>query len=207
MVSKIGIISDVHACPKPLKAALSIFKKQKTDAIVCAGDIAGYGNDLGNTIDLLMQCRAQTILGNHDVWLMDGPHDKDKKWVNSFLMKLPFKRKFKILNKKIYLVHASPPLSMMKGIKLLDYEGRLLSDQVKEWEVYLEPFAFDVLIVGHTHQVFAQQLGGTLVINPGSTKFNHTCAILTLPDMTVQFFPLPGKNPILAWNWQTFFSD
>ena len=40
-----------------------------------------------------------------------------------------------------------------------------------------------VLLVGHTHQVFCEQLGNTLVINPGSTRFKRTCAILSLPDL------------------------
>ncbi len=104
------------------------------------------------------------------------------------------------------MVHASPPESLMKGIKLLDYDGNLMPDQKAYWSTCLNPFDFDVLVVGHTHQVFARQLGSTLVINPGSTKFNHTCAILTLPDMAVEFFPLSGKTPITAWNWGTFFA-
>ena len=62
----------------------------------------------------------------------------------------------------------------------------------------------DVLIVGHTHQVFSEQLGDVLVINPGSTTFNHTCAILTLPEMKVDIFPLSNKEPILCWNWSMF---
>jgi len=25
--------------------------------------------------------------------------------------------------------------------------------------------------------------------------------MLTLPEMTIQVFPLSGKNPVLSWNW------
>jgi Icc-related predicted phosphoesterase len=59
-----------------------------------------------------------------------------------------------------------------------------------------------VLIVGHTHQVFAEQLGRTLVINPGSTKFNHTCAILRLPELALEIRPLANQTPVLSWHWR-----
>ncbi len=62
-------------------------------------------------------------------------------------------------------------------------------------------FKHDVLIVGHTHQVFAEQLGRTLVINPGSPRFNHCCAVLSLPDMTVEWFALSGEMINYTWNW------
>ncbi len=37
---KIGLISDVHATPDPLREALSIFQKEDVDISLCAGDIA-----------------------------------------------------------------------------------------------------------------------------------------------------------------------
>ena len=43
--------------------------------------------------------------------------------------------------------------------------------------------------------------GDLLVVNPGSTLFNHTCAILSLPEMAVEVFSLSGKEPLLVWNW------
>jgi predicted phosphodiesterase len=58
-----------------------------------------------------------------------------------------------------------------------------------------------VLIVGHTHQVFAEQLGKTLVINPGSTRFNHCCAMLSLPNITIKWFSLSGQKITYTWNW------
>jgi predicted phosphodiesterase len=58
-----------------------------------------------------------------------------------------------------------------------------------------------VLIVGHTHQVFTEYLGDILVINPGSSAFNHSCAILHLPEMRVQTFALSGKAIERTWNW------
>ena len=39
------------------------------------------------------------------------------------------------------------------------------------------------------------------MVNPGSSAFNHSCAILSLPEMTVQVFPLSDKEIEKTWNW------
>ena len=75
---------------------------------------------------------------------------------------------------------------------------------MENWTQRLEGFEHDVLVVGHTHQVFAEQLGRTLVINPGSTQFNHSCGILSLPDMQFELFSLSNETILKSWNWGTF---
>lgn len=59
----------------------------------------------------------------------------------------------------------------------------------------------DVLVVGHTHQVFAERLAGTLVINPGSTLCNHSCAMVSFPELQVEWFALSGQTLRNSWNW------
>lgn len=71
------------------------------------------------------------------------------------------------------------------------------------WSERLQRFEYDVLVVGHTHQVFAEHLANTLVINPGSTKFNHSCAILELPGLEFRVLPLSDKKVVKSWNWGT----
>jgi putative phosphoesterase len=157
--------------------------------------------------DLMEESSCRSILGNHDVWYLDRhPKEKDADAV-SFFNTLPYVLRLTIESKKLYFVHASPPQSLMKGIHLLDETGLIIPDQKEIWEDHLKNFEYDVLIVGHTHQVFAEKLGNTLVINPGSTKFNHTCMILSLPDMNWQVVPLSGKNPVRVWNWGIFRSN
>jgi len=204
MTQKIGLISDVHATPAPVKEALAVFRKQGVSRIFCAGDIAGYGDGLGQTIELLIENECQSISGNHDVWYLERQAENIETGAVRFLSNLSRVLKLTIEGKKLYFVHASPPQSMMKGIHLLDEKGHVIFDQKKIWDDYLKDFEYDVLIVGHTHQVFAEKLGNTLVINPGSTKFNHTCAVLSLPDMNCRGLPLSGKPPLTVWNWGIF---
>ena len=49
---------------------------------------------------------------------------------------------------------------------MLDEHGGLIDEQLAYWADRLQGFAYDVLVVGHTHQVFAQRVANTLVINP-----------------------------------------
>ncbi len=201
MTVKIGLISDVHATPDPVQEALTLFQNEGVDTILCAGDLAGYGTELEKTVELLINSKCRVIIGNHDRWCLSRLSEEVEGPTKQYLRTLPTVVELTAENKKIYMVHASPPQSLMEGIKLLNEKAVIVQEQKNRWEDYLESFPYDVLVVGHTHQVFAERLGSVLVINPGSTKFNHTCAILTLPEMTVQIYPLLGKKPLMAWNW------
>lgn len=200
----IGLISDVHAAAEPVAEALQIFEKAGVERVLCAGDIAGYQDQLDATITLLEENNCQTIIGNHDLKYLDH-HDENDSGAEhralSFLKKLPVTYQTSIEGKRLYMVHAQPPEGCHGGIKLLDKNGMIMPERVAQWSQTLQSFDHDVLIVGHTHQVYVQYLGDTLVINPGSTVFNHCCAILRLPEMTVEMFPLSGKQIELTWNW------
>jgi putative phosphoesterase len=102
------------------------------------------------------------------------------------------------------MVHAEPPSEQHGGIKLLDPDGDIMEDRKMLWQNNLKDFNYDVLIVGHTHQIFAEQLGEVLVINPGSSAFNHSCMILTLPELKTQVFALGDKEIVKCWNWSMF---
>jgi putative phosphoesterase len=205
--TKIGLISDVHATASPVQEALAVFQKHGVDRVFCGGDIAGYGTELERTVDVLIRSGCETIMGNHDLWYLNYPSDGQDEPVVAFLEQLPFSLQITLEGKCLYFVHASPPQSLMEGIALLDENAQILADRKTRWADELKGSAFDILVVGHTHQVFVEQLGDVLVINPGSTKFNHTCAILSLPELEVQIFPLSNKKPMHFWNWKMLGDD
>jgi putative phosphoesterase len=202
MTTCLGLISDVHATPAPLAEALAIFQQQQVDIILCPGDIAGYGNALDETVDLLMESQCKTILGNHEIWYLEKPEHAHTA-IFRYLASLPRSLEFTLESKNLYMVHASPPDSYMEGIRLLDQDGKINPEQKQQWESRLAGFNHDVLIVGHTHQVFAEKLSGTLVVNPGSTTYNHSCAILSVPELTVDFYSLSNQRILKSWNWGT----
>lgn len=207
MTTRIGLISDVHAYVAPLEEALTVFRGEGVDMVLCIGDIAGYGTEPERSVELLRQNECSTILGNHEAWYLDKIPEEQEHSVRDYFSGLPVQWESTIEGVRIYAVHASPPDSMIRGVKLLDENGEILPGEKEYWARELEKYPFDVLIVGHTHQVFAERLGGKMVINPGSTKFNHTCAILSLPEMSVKILPLSGKEPLKSWNWGMLTRD
>jgi len=200
-MKKLGLISDPHAYPEPVAEALSIFKREQVDAIWCTGDVAGYGENLEETMRLLQKTDCQLIVGNHEIKYLNKHPDMVDTEISSYIATLPRVIQQNIEDKKVYMVHASPPDSLMDGIRLLDQQGDIIESEKQAWTTRLSDFEYDVLIVGHTHQVFAETMGSTLVINPGSSQFNHSCAILSLPDLNVQWFTLSGQQIKKSWNW------
>ena len=201
----IGLISDIHAYADPLREALSIFRERQVDAIICAGDIAGYGgDDLDQGIELLVEHECLMVAGNHD-HVHDCPQHDVIYRRTGFFDALPPMLDLDLAGRRVYVVHASPPDLQHGGIRLLDEKGNIVPSQAVYWARELESLGRDVLIVGHTHQVFAEQLGDVLVINPGSTCFNHTCMVLSLPGMLVQTYSLSGRRPVMSWNWGRYF--
>jgi len=197
----IGLLSDVHAAPGPVAEALSLFKKAGVDQVFCAGDIAGYMDELEQTITLLVENDCQLVRGNHDLLYLEHHEDEPGNDAAEFLKQLPAVVETVIEGKKLYMVHAQPPDECHGGIKLRDKEGMVQADRIEQWKEILHHFNYDVLVVGHTHQVYAEFIGNTLVVNPGSSVFNHCCAILRLPEMTVEMFPLSGEKIRKTWNW------
>ena len=200
-MAMIGLISDVHAAPAPVAEALAIFKNAGVDQVFCAGDIAGYHDELEQTVALLVESGCRSVLGNHDLLHLDHYDEEVDDKAVEYFRQLPYAIDVTIEGKRVYMVHAHPPDACHGGIKLLDRYGEIQPDRVVHWAEQLASFESDVLIVGHTHQVFAERLGHTLVVNPGSSAFNHSCAILSLPGMTVEMFPLSGKAIERTWNW------
>ena len=205
MTTRIGLISDVHSSPVELAEALQIFAEKQVDDIICAGDIAGYYDGLLPTIQLLTGSNCKTIVGNHDQsWLEQNTAeqgDGDSSEIRNYLQQLPQTLQLSIEGKRLFVVHANPPSEQHGGIKLRNRYGEIVAERKTEWSQLLADFEHDVLIVGHTHQVYAEQLGNVLVVNPGSVPFNHSCMILSLPDLKVETYALGDREIVHCWNF------
>jgi putative phosphoesterase len=203
----LGLLSDVHATAGPVREALLLFEQAGVDQILCAGDIAGYHDDLEKTVALLADSSVRAVRGNHDLRYLDRCGENAEDRVSSYLRQLPAVIDIEIAGKRVFMVHAEPPDACEGGgIRLLDQDGGVRPERAALWTQQLAGCDYDVLVVGHSHQVFAEQLGNTLVVNPGSTVFNHSCAILHLPEMTVQLLPLSGQLIRRTWNWAEYMA-
>jgi len=208
MTTRIGIISDIHSTLAPLQQAMNIFEQQCVDLIICVGDIAGYGEDeLYEVILTLQSYNCLIVSGNHDHLSHQSTDSANADFIDQFFNSLPLYLSLTLEEKSIYVVHAQPPDLQHGGIKLLDPDGNIFPDRLATWEESLSNFDHDILIIGHTHQVFNTQIGSVQVINPGSTQFNHSCMILSLPDMRVETYALGNREIVKTWNWGIFYRE
>lgn len=201
MTTKIGIISDPHADPDPLAEAVEIFRRQGVATILCAGDIGGYGDRLEETVALLQQSGAMAVRGNHEAWALQRDDFPGSEASRNYFASLPDHLELIVEGVRLYMVHAEPPDSLVKGLRLFDQYGEVVPEVLAEWHERLEGSDYDVLILGHTHQAFDVRLGRTLVINPGSSSYNHSCVVLTVPQLEVTWHALGGREISRVWNW------
>jgi putative phosphoesterase len=165
-MTKLAIISDVHADAEALKEALARIAAMGIERIVCAGDLVDYGKFPEKTIALLAEKEIPCIRGNHDRWALDAEKAGDPDLVLShtalaFLRRLPTKLDLAIDGIRIAVRHARPG-SDMQGIAP-DVDT---PDQIGEM---LRGCAADVLIVGHTHRPFCVTApDGGVAVNPGA---------------------------------------
>ena len=63
---RLAVLSDIHANLEALSTALKQADEHNADAVICLGDVVGYGPDPGPCIDLVRAHCEATVLGNHD---------------------------------------------------------------------------------------------------------------------------------------------
>lgn len=168
------IISDIHGNKEALDAVMAV----SHDEVICLGDLVDYGPSPGECIDVLMQQKILTIMGNHDsavAFRMDcgcgyaykhlSRSTREYTWdvLNDnqieFLRKLKINIKREENGKMLYFTHGSP-LSFYDYIKPDTPEERI-KDYMKEVEA-------DFLFIGHSHLPFVMRVGAVTLVNPGS---------------------------------------
>lgn len=63
---RIGIFSDVHANLEALTAVRAALEKLGCDALICLGDVVGYGASVNECCEIVREMADVTLLGNHD---------------------------------------------------------------------------------------------------------------------------------------------
>lgn len=63
----VAIISDPHANLTALEAVLKDIDGYSCEAVICLGDLVGYGPDPNEVVTLVMQICVTTLVGNHDL--------------------------------------------------------------------------------------------------------------------------------------------
>ena len=185
---RLGIISDIHCNIESLDTALERMS-DTVDEVLCAGDsILGFrfSNDV---IARLREIGARVVLGNHDLDVLSpqGVRVREDKQTDQELLRWLYRQPTRIDtiigNRRLTMFHAAPSEPM-------DY---IYTDSTRLKEFGDLGAAF--VVYGHTHFAMAEQVGRTLVINPGSTGqprdptngFRASYAILDTSSAEVTF--------------------
>ncbi|MDI1434734.1 metallophosphoesterase family protein [Polyangium sorediatum] len=63
---KYAVVSDVHANVEALSAVIAAIDVERVDAILCLGDVVGYGANPNECARMLASAGAKGVVGNHD---------------------------------------------------------------------------------------------------------------------------------------------
>lgn len=157
--TRVGLISDIHGNAVALEAVLE--DMGTVDALVCAGDIVGYGPSPGACLDIVRNREIPTVAGNHDRAVVRGqPYESGDEYAQQTLSEA-----------------ALAWLSELPRERLLfDGSLKVIHDHPTERDRYTMPDAFeptlldseDILVLGHTHIQHAAVFDEGIVVNPGS---------------------------------------
>ncbi len=170
---RVLVVSDVHGNWPALEAVAAVAH----DAVVCLGDVVGYGPEPAACLRWLRASGAELVQGNHDRALADdvppGCRPDFERLAAAaagigraqltegervFLREIPRTRSLVLDGRRILLVHATP------AEPLYSYLG----PEPERWRASLASVDADLVLVGHTHLPFRFRFDGIEVVNPGS---------------------------------------
>ncbi|MGL4656680.1 MAG: metallophosphoesterase family protein [Sarcina sp.] len=171
---RIAIISDIHGNLYSLLRVLEDIDSQDVDAVVCLGDLVGYGPHPNEVIAMIRKRKIICLKGNYDASVVDNDftyirrtttNDFSLPWTVEelrasniyYLANLPTELTMNICGRKIRFVHGSPR-------RINEY----LDKNNPDLETIMNEIEEDILVCAHTHIPMMEQFGEKYFINDGS---------------------------------------
>jgi putative phosphoesterase len=179
---KLAVLSDIHANLHALQAVLDDVDRARPDAVLCLGDLVGYGAHPNEVIDLIRERDIPTVMGNYDEGVgfdlddcgcvyLDAEDDRRGRqsllWTRqrvtpdrkAYLRELPMQIRRDMAHTRLLFVHGSPR-------RINEY---LYADRPDAtFERIAKVAGCDVLFFGHTHLPYQRRVDRTLFVNAGS---------------------------------------
>ena len=202
MLSRLGLLGDIHAEDERLEAAMSLFARERADAVLSVGDIVDGPGDVDRCCDLLQEHLALVVRGNHDRWILENAlrnlpaaHALDDvtERTRAFLTSLPATRAVDTSAGRLLLCHGVGDDDMQRLRP--DDDGYALSANYALEELVASG-AWSFVVGGHTHVPMVRRFGELVFVNPGtlSRRDLPECAILDLPGARVLFYDLDDPS-------------
>jgi len=171
---RVAVISDIHSNTDALNAVISDMGAY--DALICLGDLVGYGAEPNEIISMIRDLEPDLIIcGNHDYASATGDvagftshAARAALWTKKvltpqnreFLTKLPLTATIKINSLNLVAYHGSPREPLIEYIYPGLPQSFLLS--------LLDIAGGDLLVMGHTHFPMFCKFPSGAIANPGS---------------------------------------
>ena len=167
----VGLISDVHSNATALKAVLSEMENMGVEKILHAGDVIGYNPNPNETVEMFIEHKIISILGNHDRAIITGDYSEFNPYAAAallwtkkvlspgsfdYIQSLKSREHFTIDKIHLVAIHGSPR----------DVDEYIFPVNVSAH--FLAAEKADVLVLGHTHVQFKKEYSLGIVLNPGS---------------------------------------
>jgi putative phosphoesterase len=192
---RLGIVSDIHSNAAGLQQALDLMGE--VDELLCLGDCIFEYRFSNEVVALLRQRGAMVIQGNHEEVFFSpaGVRARERDGLDpsllAYLAGQPSRRLVRFGSKSVLMVHSTP--WEPRGEYVYPHSARLAR--------FAEAGA-DFVLYGHTHAQVVRQVGGVLVINPGSAgdARDHgndrqlSCAVLDTATHEVRMIDYPDPR-------------
>ena len=216
MLSRLGVIGDVHCESETLGRVLDALETMNVDAVLCVGDLVDGPGDADTTLDMLEARDVQCVAGNHERWFLDSEQrslENATAAINetsrAFVQALPKTRRYATANGNALLCHGVGDDD--EAWLLPDTRGYALQDIPTLRELMFDE-EVQFMLGGHTHQRMIRVFPGLTVVNAGTIhrKDEQTFMLVDFGAMRVGFYSaaegntgelieeleLPGPGPI-----------
>jgi diadenosine tetraphosphatase ApaH/serine/threonine PP2A family protein phosphatase len=212
---RFAAIADIHGNHLALEAVVAEIRAQGIDAIVNLGDMVSGPLDARRTMDVLKALDAVHVLGNHDRYLIDRPHDKMGSWERRVYTQLDASDldwlravpPTQVFRDRVFLCHATPANDEAYWLETALPGGTVAMAPLDAIEKAAQGIAQSLILCAHTHIARAVRLrDGRMVVNPGSVglpgyRANH-------PSHVVEAGTPDARYAILEWReerWHVTF--
>jgi len=170
---RVLVVSDIHGNVAALEAVVA----RPYDALVCLGDLVGYGPAPGPVVRWVRAHAALIVQGNHGRALADGVPPGCRAGFERLAKAASPLGARQLSGDEIAYLGALPRLAVrtFDGVRYLfvhatpsDPLYRYLGAQRDDWHREVAGLSVDAVVVGHTHHQFELDLGACRVVNPGS---------------------------------------
>lgn len=167
---QLALIADIHSNLLALESVMERIDEENADAIICLGDIVGYGPDPAACLEIIQNRCSGVVLGNHDLAVADKSFQSglprhgrkaaqhNRKALNKedldYLRTLPHV----IEQNEATFVHATPQ-NPEKWLRMTSFQFS---------KAQFEHFQTRICFLGHTHRptIISDKLG-VLHVRPG----------------------------------------